>query len=106
MPPTTASRAATFSDLGLPADLTDALDRAGLHTPFPIHGMDDAMGIRGTRLPFLVLAGGMAGTALALLMQWLSQSEEIPLVDEDYAALKRAMDAARVPWTPGRGIQE
>ncbi len=29
-----------------------------VHTPFPVHGMDDAMGIRGTQLPFLVLAAG------------------------------------------------
>ena len=28
-------------------------------TPFPIHGMDRAMGIRGTRLPWIVLAGGL-----------------------------------------------
>jgi len=28
------------------------------------------------------------------------------LVDTDYAALKEAMDTARVPWTPGRGIQD
>ena len=27
------------------------------------------------------------------------------LVDTEYAALKAAMDAAKVPWTPGRGIQ-
>ena len=27
------------------------------------------------------------------------------LVSEDYAGLKEAMDIARVPWTPGRGIQ-
>jgi photosystem II stability/assembly factor-like uncharacterized protein len=27
------------------------------------------------------------------------------LVNEDYAGLKEAMDIARVPWTPGRGIQ-
>jgi hypothetical protein len=28
------------------------------------------------------------------------------LVDAEYAGLKEAMDTARVPWTPGRGIQE
>ena len=28
------------------------------------------------------------------------------LVDEEYAGLKQAMDTARVPWTPGRGIQK
>ena len=25
------------------------------HTPFPVHGLDDAMGIRGSKLPWLVL---------------------------------------------------
>ena len=28
------------------------------------------------------------------------------LVDNDYAGLKEAMDTARVPWTPGRGLQD
>jgi hypothetical protein len=41
-----------------------------VHTPFPVHGMDDAMGIKGTQLPFLVLAGGLTGLGLATLMQW------------------------------------
>ena len=27
------------------------------------------------------------------------------LVNEEYAALKKALDDAKVPWTPGRGIQ-
>jgi hypothetical protein len=33
-------------------------------------------------------------------------TELTQLVDVDYAALKEAMDIAKVPWTPGRGIQE
>jgi hypothetical protein len=33
-------------------------------------------------------------------------AELTELVDTDYAALKEAMDIARVPWTPGRGIQQ
>jgi photosystem II stability/assembly factor-like uncharacterized protein len=33
-------------------------------------------------------------------------AELTTLVDEEYAGLKEAMDIARVPWTPGRGIQE
>ena len=32
-------------------------------------------------------------------------AELTQLVDGDYAALKEAMDIAKVPWTPGRGIQ-
>jgi hypothetical protein len=27
------------------------------------------------------------------------------LVDNEYAVLKEALDLAKVPWTPGRGIQ-
>ncbi len=27
------------------------------------------------------------------------------LIDDEYAGFKEALDAARVPWTPGRGIQ-
>ncbi|HTE53355.1 MAG TPA: quinol:electron acceptor oxidoreductase subunit ActD [Kofleriaceae bacterium] len=40
------------------------------HSPFPVHGIDPAMGIRPTILPILVFAGGITGTALAILMQW------------------------------------
>lgn len=40
------------------------------YTPFPIHGMDQAMGIRYTVLPWLVFAGGLTGTIIAILMQW------------------------------------
>ena len=27
------------------------------------------------------------------------------LIDDEYAGLKQALDQARVPWTPGRGLQ-
>lgn len=40
------------------------------HSPFPIHGMEEAMGIRRTRLPALVAIGGFTGSTLAYLMQW------------------------------------
>ncbi len=37
-------------------------------TPFPVHGLEKAMGLKPTRLPFFVLAGGATGltTAVAL----------------------------------------
>jgi hypothetical protein len=50
------------------------------HTPFPIHGMDDAMGIKGTQLPLIVLAGGVTGCGLALLMQWWMNAVDYPFV--------------------------
>jgi len=50
------------------------------HTPFPVHGLDGAMGIRTTRLPFLVFAAGATGTAGALLMQWWMNAVDYPLI--------------------------
>jgi hypothetical protein len=40
------------------------------HSPFPVHGLDSAMGIRYTKLPLLILACGLFGMGGALLMQW------------------------------------
>ncbi len=51
-----------------------------VHTPFPVHGMDDAMGIRGTRLPFLVLLGGLSGLGIATLMQWWMNAIDYPFL--------------------------
>lgn len=39
------------------------------HTPFPVHGLDKAMGIKPTILPILVFGGGITGTALAFALQ-------------------------------------
>lgn len=43
------------------------------HTPFPVHGLDDAMAIRPTRLPWLILLMGATGVGAAQLMQhWMN----------------------------------
>ena len=39
-------------------------------TPFPVHGIDEALGIKPTILPFIVLGAGLTGLTTALLMQW------------------------------------
>lgn len=42
-------------------------------TPFPVHGIDHALGIKPTVLPFIVLAMGLTGLGLAILMQiWMN----------------------------------
>ncbi len=51
-----------------------------VHTPFPVHGLDDAMGLRGTRLPFLVLASGATGLGIATLMQWWMNAVDYPFI--------------------------
>jgi len=45
-----------------------------VHSPFPIHGIDHAMGIRPTILPWLVLGGGLTGLAGGLALQWYTNA--------------------------------
>jgi mono/diheme cytochrome c family protein len=40
------------------------------YSPFPVHGIDTAMGIKRTILPLLVFGGGFTGAVGGLLLQW------------------------------------
>ena len=44
------------------------------YTPFPLHGIDEAIGIRRTVLPFIVLAIGLTACAGGLLMQYYANA--------------------------------
>jgi Protein of unknown function (DUF3341) len=41
-----------------------------IHTPYPIHGLDKAMGIPKTPLPKFALAGGLFGLSSAFALQY------------------------------------
>nr|HEX4315162.1 quinol:electron acceptor oxidoreductase subunit ActD [Kofleriaceae bacterium] len=43
-------------------------------SPFPVHGIDEAMGIKRTILPLLIFGGGFTGTVGGLLLQWYCNS--------------------------------
>ncbi len=45
-------------------------------SPFPVHGLDRAMGIRATILPWMVLAAGLVGAAVAVILQWYTNSPQ------------------------------
>lgn len=49
------------------------------HSPFPIHGLERAMGLRPTILPWLVAAAGVAGAFGALALQWWANAVAYPL---------------------------
>src|SRR5882757_11268433 len=43
-----------------------------VYSPFPVHGLDDALGYRRTRLPIAAFMFGITGTILALFTQtWM-----------------------------------
>ncbi|MDC0346883.1 MAG: DUF3341 domain-containing protein [Planctomycetota bacterium] len=51
----------------------EGFKRWDCHTPYPVHGLDGAMGIRPTILPWIVLGGGFTGFCGGLLMQgWMN----------------------------------
>ncbi len=48
-------------------------EKTDAYTPFPVHGIDKALGIKPTKLPFICLGAGLTGTATALVMQiWMN----------------------------------
>jgi len=49
------------------------------HTPFPVHGMDDAMGLKPSRVPLFVLVLGLGGAAAGMLLQWWVSVRAYPL---------------------------
>ena len=49
-------------------------------SPFPIHEMDEALGVKRTILPYLVFAGGIAGLCLGLGLQIFTHWYEYPII--------------------------
>jgi hypothetical protein len=50
------------------------------HTPFVIHGLDAAMGIKKTVLPYIVFLAGLTGTGAGLLLQWWTNAVDYPFL--------------------------
>ena len=68
-------------------DLTEAVAsvrkegyvRFDAYSPMPVEGLAGALGLRHTRLPFLVLVGGIVGGLTGYLMQWWMLVVSYPL---------------------------
>ncbi|MBU6301794.1 MAG: DUF3341 domain-containing protein [Verrucomicrobia bacterium] len=54
--------------------------RWDVHSPFPIHGMDGAMGLGPSFLSRIVFCGGLAGSLTALLLQFGTQVGLYPTI--------------------------
>ncbi len=49
------------------------------HSPFPIHGMDKAMGLGQSKVGYITLGGGLTGLALATWLQWWTSAVDYPI---------------------------
>ncbi len=54
--------------------------RLDAFTPFPVHGIDEALGERRSRLGWVVLVAGLAGAVAAFLLIWWTGVIDYPLV--------------------------
>lgn len=81
-----ANVAAVVAWFQTPADLYHACEHLrdqgyrdfDAHTPFPVHGLEKAMGLKPTVLPWVVLLAGATGLATAVLMQWWMGAWDYP----------------------------
>ncbi len=75
---------AEFDDPDKLLDAARAAHKAGYkkmdgYTPFPIHGLAAALGLRQTRLPLIVLAGGIIGCVGGFFMQYFASVIHYPM---------------------------
>lgn len=76
-----------MAEFDSPAAIYDAAHRvrdAGYRwwdccVPFPVHGLDKAMGVKATILPILVFFGGLTGLMLGAGLQWFTNAESFDL---------------------------
>jgi hypothetical protein len=50
------------------------------HAPFVVHGLDPAMGIKKTILPYIVFLAGLTGAAAGILLQWFTNAFDYPFL--------------------------
>lgn len=65
-------------------DLAHAMAELGLgevdgYGPYPIEGIDEAMGIPHSRVPLIVLVGGLSGVVFGFFMQWFLNGWDYPI---------------------------
>jgi len=55
-------------------------ERFDAHAPFPVHGIDKAMGLPRSGVGWYTLGGAAAGLLLAALLQWYPSAVDYPLI--------------------------
>ncbi|MGF1483081.1 MAG: DUF3341 domain-containing protein [Opitutales bacterium] len=58
----------------------EGYQRWDVFTPFPVHGMDDAMGLKRSKVPRATFVGGITGFTTGVLIVWYMNSFDYPLI--------------------------
>lgn len=51
-----------------------------IYTPFPVHGLDEAMGIKRSILPYVTLVAGIGGLLCAIALQVWTSAIDWPII--------------------------
>jgi hypothetical protein len=54
-------------------------DRLDTHSPYPLHGAEQALGLRRSAVPLIALVGGVTGAVSGYLMQWWMNASDYAL---------------------------
>jgi len=53
--------------------------RLDLHTPVPVHGAEEALGLRRSTVPIVALVAGVTGALSGYLLQWWTVGVDFPI---------------------------
>jgi len=54
--------------------------RWDVYSPYPIHGMDQAMGLKNSKVGWFAFIGGVAGYTAGMLMIWWMNAVDYPII--------------------------
>ncbi len=75
---------AEFSNPGALMHAAEAMRETGYthfdtHSPFPIHGMDRAMGLTNSKVGYFTFGGALTGLLIGFLLQWWTSAVDYPI---------------------------
>ena len=77
-----------IAEFDTPADVMHAAEKIrdsgfrnwDVFTPFPVHGMDHAMGIKNSKVGWFAFVGGVSGYTLGMVMIWWMNAVDYPII--------------------------
>ncbi len=54
--------------------------RWDVYTPFPVHGMDRAMGLKSSKVGWFAFLGGVIGYTSGMLLIWFTNAYDYPII--------------------------
>lgn len=77
-----------IAEFDTPADIMHAAEKvrdAGykrwdVYTPYPIHGMDEAMGLKNSKVGWFSFLGGVTGYTSGMLLIWFTNAVDYPVM--------------------------